>query len=169
MGQAETTGCCFVHGGVTPGKQGISREFQVMFLDTDSRCDDSRTHRGTGDQLSTSSPTSLHPGFPLSLFHSLKNAPSLCRVIIWRGLIFYAERAKPSRSLSEVNCCYGCICLLNIMMVLWGVMPLWLSFLKTKTQPKWCLLETWSCGFQGWHPHPTLGLAKENCILVWCC
>lgn len=94
MGQVETTGCCFVHGGVTPGKQGISREFQVMFLDTDSRCDDSRTHRGTGDQLSTSSPTSLRPGFPLSLFHSLKNAPSLCRVIIWRGLMFYAERGK---------------------------------------------------------------------------
>lgn len=55
---------------------------------------------------------------------SWKTASSLHRVRIGRGLLFYSERAKDPTDLSEVHCCYGCICLLNIMMALGGVMPL---------------------------------------------
>lgn len=90
---------------------------------------------GTGDELNTSSLTRLCPRLPLSLYYSLQNAPFTLQssnlerfhILCWKG-------KGPSRPFSEVSCCYGCICLLNIMMVLWGVMPLWLSFLKTKAQ-----------------------------------
>ena len=82
--------------------------------------------------LTISFPTSPYHGLPLSLPFLQKCSFSLqsCNIVKLQILCLMCKGTN--RPLSEVNCCYGCLCLLNIMTVLWVVMPLWLSCLKQK-------------------------------------
>ena len=122
----------FCPGWITTGKQGISGDasrhgFQIGGL---------QNSHGEQEMSWTllPSPGCAQDSHWLSTI-PCKNVPftpqssnlERFHILCWKG-------KGPSRPFSEVSCCYGCICLLNIMMVLQGVMPLWLSFLKTKAQ-----------------------------------
>lgn len=95
---------------------GNLEEFQVMLLNLDSKSSGLQNSREAGDEHFF--PHQAVPKTPTALYHLLQNAPSLCRALLWRGFILMLKGKGPSRPFSEVSCCYGCICLLNIMMVL---------------------------------------------------
>lgn len=81
-----------------------------------------------GRDLIISSPICQCPGLPSLPFslqsYNMVRLHSLC--LMGKG---------PYRPRPEVNCCYGCLCLLNIITVLWGVIPLWLACLEQKHSP----------------------------------
>lgn len=111
---------------VTILKKWMSGEVQMMLLNMCSRSVDSRTELiGGRETMSSFLPLPAWPWDPTVSLPVLEKH---------RGITF-SKRAKDPADLFEVNCCYGCICLLNTMMVLWVVMPLWLSCLRQKHNP----------------------------------
>lgn len=90
----------------------------MMLLDMDSRSLDSGTElMGVWENISSFlPPPACALRLLLSLLQSLRNSLSFRRVLA--GEITFSKRAKDPTDLSAVNCCYGCVCLLNTMMVL---------------------------------------------------
>lgn len=88
-----------------------------MLPDLDSRLIDSRTYRRMGSHH-----FSPHPPVPWAFTASLPFSLQSYNVVRLHSLCLMGKGLYRPRP--EVNGCYGCLCLLNIMMVLWGVTPL---------------------------------------------